>query len=75
MVKSNYSYISWKKFLKVLKKFWDVKIISQKWSHIKIKFDNKITIVPNHKELAYWTFHNILKQLQIDEKDFINKIS
>jgi predicted RNA binding protein YcfA (HicA-like mRNA interferase family) len=75
MVKSQYSYISWKQFTKILKNFWEVEIISQKCSHIKIRFNKKITtIVPNHKELAYWTFHFILKQLQIDEREFIKYV-
>ena len=75
MVKSNYSYISWVIFIKVLKQFWQVEIISQKWSHVKIKFNNKIvTIIPNHKELAYGTFHTILKQLQVNEDEFIKKL-
>ncbi len=76
MVRSDYSYISWAKFIKILSKFWDVKVVSQRWSHIKIKFNNKITtIIPNHKELAYWTFHTILKQLQINEDKFINNLT
>jgi len=75
MVKSQYSYISWEKFIKLLSTFWKVEIISQRWSHIKIKFNNKITtIVPNHKELAYGTFHSILRQLQVDESEFIKLI-
>jgi len=72
MVKSNYSYISGQKLIKILNKhFWKVKIISQKWSHIKVKFNNIVTIIPDHKELAYGTFHNILKQINIDEEKFI----
>ena len=75
MVRSDYSYISWEKFIKVLKNFWNVDIVSQRWSHIKVKFNNKVTtIIPNHKQLAYGTFHSILKQLQINESDFIRKI-
>ena len=74
MVRSNYSYISWKDFIKTLKRFWEVVIVSQKWSHIKVKFNWVTTVVPNHKELAYWTFHTILKQIKVDEEKFIKKI-
>jgi len=72
MWKSNYNFISWKKLIKILSKFFDVKIIWQKWSHIKIKVNNRKTIIPNHKELAYGTYKWILEQLDIDE-EIINK--
>lgn len=73
MVKSNYSYISWKELIKYLDKVFWVDIIWQRWSHIKIKLRlNWIkTIIPNHKELAYWTFSWILEQLKIDENSFL----
>lgn len=73
MVKSDYKYISWKKLIKLLNEKYDSKIISQKWSHIKIEVNWIKTIIPNHRELAYWTFAWILKQLKIDEKDFFQK--
>ncbi len=71
MVKSEYHYISGEQFIKYLdKKYWVFKI-SQKWSHIKIKCNWIKTIIPNHKIIAYWTFSWILKQLGIDENDFL----
>ena len=72
MVKSNYKYISWKQLIKSLWNSNDVEIISQRWSHIKITVNWIKTIVPNHKELAYWTFSWILKQVNIDEEAFLN---
>jgi predicted RNA binding protein YcfA (HicA-like mRNA interferase family) len=75
MVRSRYSYISGQKMIKVLSKIGNVEIVSQKWSHIKIKFNWKKTIVPNHKEIAYWTFHEILKQIDVDEEKFLDQIS
>jgi len=75
MVKSKYNYFSWKDFIKYLKKFWDLEIISQKWSHIKISFNSEITIIPNHKELAYGTFTKIMKQINLDEDLFLYKIN
>lgn len=77
MVKSEYNYISWKQFINFLnKKYW-LKIINQRGSHIKILLlsNNKKTIIPNHKIIAYWTFSSILKQLEIDEKLFLDYIN
>ncbi|EKD65887.1 MAG: hypothetical protein ACD_49C00077G0015 [uncultured bacterium (gcode 4)] len=73
MVKSNYKYISWKEFIKKLNVIFWVEILSQKWSHIKIKLKSNWikTIIPNHKELAYWTFSWILSQLRINEEEFL----
>lgn len=73
MVKSNYNYISWNDLIKKLDKIFWIIILSQKWSHIKVKlkFNWKKTIIPNHKELAYWTFSWILEQLEINEEEFL----
>jgi len=72
MVKSDYKYISWSNLIKMLKlKYDDFKYISQKWSHIKIEVNWIKAIIPNHKQLAYWTFSAILRQLKIDENDFL----
>ena len=74
MVKSNYKYLSWKDLIKYLNTNYWIEIISQKWSHIKIKCNNIKTIIPNHKVIAYWTFSSILKQLNIDEDNFLKII-
>ena len=75
MVKSNYHFISWKEFIKYLsKKYW-LEIISQKWSHIKIKCLWVKTIIPNHKVIAYGTFSWILSQIWIDEDEFLDFIN
>lgn len=74
MVKSNYKYISWQDFIKYLNKLYWLEIINQKWSHIKIKCNNIKTIIQNHKIIAYWTFSWILKQLEIDEDNFLKNI-
>jgi predicted RNA binding protein YcfA (HicA-like mRNA interferase family) len=73
MVKSRYSPISGKEFLKQLKKFTKIEVISQKGSHIKIfRTDlRKVSIIPDHKELRYGTFSGILEQLAIDEDVFL----
>lgn len=59
--------------LKVLKKQGFV-IASQKGSHIKLKGirHGKIltVILPNHKEIAKGTFQSILKQAEMDLKEF-----
>lgn len=71
MVKSDYNYISWEDLIKKLNKYYDLNIITQKWSHIKISVWWVKSIVPNHKELAYGTFSAIMKQLQIAENIFL----
>ncbi|PIR96526.1 MAG: addiction module toxin, HicA family [Candidatus Doudnabacteria bacterium CG10_big_fil_rev_8_21_14_0_10_42_18] len=57
------------------KKLWFL-FVSQKGSHVKLRkiFSGKITtvIVPNHKELAQGTLRNILRQAQIEIKEFLN---
>lgn len=75
MVKSKYTYFSWKDFIKYLNNFWELEVISQKWSHIKVRFNSELTIIPNHKELAYWTFSKIMKQISLDEDLFLDKIN
>jgi len=75
MVKSEYKYISWKELISFLdKKYW-IQILSQRWSHIKVKINNIKSIIPNHKTLAYWTFSWILKQLEIEEWEFLKYIN
>jgi len=71
MVKSEYKYISGSELIKKLEKYNNLKIVSQKWSHIKVIVSWVKTIIPNHKELAYGTFSWILKQLEIDENEFL----
>jgi len=76
MVKSRYTYLSWKELIKKLDSIFWVQVISQKGSHIKIQIreNKKKTIIPNHKELAYGTFSWILEQLEIDEEKFLDMI-
>ncbi|MDD3645924.1 MAG: type II toxin-antitoxin system HicA family toxin [Candidatus Gracilibacteria bacterium] len=73
MVKSDYKYISGKELIKILASKNSLEVISQKGSHIKVIVNGIKTIIPNHKELAYGTYSSILKQLQIDEKDLLQK--
>ena len=75
MVKSDFKYISWKVLILLLSKKYKLNIISQKWSHIKIQVDWIKTVVPNHKEIAYWTFSSILKQLKKDEDEFLKNLN
>jgi predicted RNA binding protein YcfA (HicA-like mRNA interferase family) len=48
--------------------------ISQKGSHIKLKNSEKVTIVPNHKEIAYGTFKSVLNLAGISEREFYEKM-
>ncbi len=59
-----YTNISWKDLKKYLiKHFWYVDI-SQKWSHMKIRFhDGSVIIIPDHKSIKEWLFNAILSQV------------
>ena len=74
---SNKPALSSNQVIKILEKRFNFYISSQKGSHIKMQnndSDNqKVTIVPNHKEIAYGTLKGILKLAQIQEKEFWQK--
>lgn len=58
-----------KEIVKMLKKLWFV-VVSQKWSHRKMKHPQKgnIAIVPIHgKDVPYGTFVSILEQAGISK--------
>lgn len=69
--------ISAKKIIKILEKKFGFFPISQKGSHIKMKKKEidkeKVTIVPNHKELARGTVKGILELAEISEENFWKK--
>jgi len=70
MPKSEFKKISWKELSEILiKKFWFEKR-SQKWSHLKLKKWSISTIIPQHKEIKYWTFKWVLELAKISEIDF-----
>ncbi len=75
MVKSNYNFMSWKDLIKLLDEIYWVEIVSQRWSHIKIRLKTnwKKTIIPSHREIAYWTFSWIIEQLWLDENQILLK--
>ncbi len=61
-----------RKIIKALKKFGC--IIKRSTSHgiiVENPKNNKSTNVPTHKDiLAGWIYHNVLRQLDIDKKEF-----
>jgi predicted RNA binding protein YcfA (HicA-like mRNA interferase family) len=67
--------ISGRKLVKIFQKFGYEKV-SQKGSHIKVKNykTGSVVIIADHKELDRWTLKTILKQAEISEKDFNNKL-
>ena len=67
--------VSGRKLIKMFKKLGYEKI-SQKGSHIKIKnySTGSVLIIPDHKELDRWTLKTILKQADISDKDFNDKL-
>jgi len=59
--------MSWKIFIKKISKLFWYEIVSQKWSHVKLKHLNWCSlIVPNHKEIKKWTFNSILDLIAED---------
>ncbi|MFW6010874.1 MAG: type II toxin-antitoxin system HicA family toxin [Desulfosalsimonas sp.] len=50
--------------------------MSQKGSHIKVKnySTGSVVIIPDHKEIDRWTLKTILKQAEISEQDFNDKL-
>ncbi|MFZ5392562.1 MAG: type II toxin-antitoxin system HicA family toxin [Patescibacteria group bacterium] len=65
--------ISGKKLVRILCRYWGFVSVSQRGSHIKLKFCDKnkdiVVIVPLHSELARGTLKGILKQARIGEKE------
>ena len=60
--------------MKILIKFW-AEVKTWKWSHFKVRFNWKSTVVPIHsnKLLWKWLLLSILKQLDIiDNEKYIN---
>lgn len=50
--------------------------VSQKGSHAKYrnKFNNKVCIIPMHKEIARGTLKSILEQADINIEEFLNQM-
>ena len=74
---SRLANFSGEQVINILQKRFGFEKIAQKGSHVKLrKTDGNrttTTIVPNHKELAVGTLHNILRQAQIEINEFLNK--
>jgi predicted RNA binding protein YcfA (HicA-like mRNA interferase family) len=69
--------LSGAEIIKILKKF-GFEELRQKGSHVSLKKDlrgRKIgCVVPLHKEVAIGTLKGILKQANISEEDFLDKV-
>ena len=65
--------LSGQKILKAFQKLGYYKV-GQRGSHIKIRNDEKeITlIIPDHKEVDYWTLKGILKDAELSVEEFIS---
>ena len=74
MPKSEFKKLSWKQLSEILiKKFWFQKR-GQKWSHLKLKKWSFSTIIPQHREIKYWTFKSVLEFANLTEKEFYSNI-
>jgi predicted RNA binding protein YcfA (HicA-like mRNA interferase family) len=73
-----YKPISGRKVIKILCRDFGFYFVSQKGSHVKLRkrINHKeiTTIVPLHKELSPGTLKGVLKLVQIEEKDFWDKV-
>lgn len=62
--------------VKILIRHFEFVLVSQKGSHIKLVRVARgghriVTIVPNHKEVQVGTLNGILKQAEVEKKDFM----
>ena len=57
--------------ISVLIKSFDFEVVSQKGSHVKLRCDSNVTIVPLHKELAPGTFSGVLRLAKVEKEDFL----
>jgi predicted RNA binding protein YcfA (HicA-like mRNA interferase family) len=68
---------SGREVISVLQKSFGFYFVSHKGSHVKLRRDTmgKIitAIVPDHKELAPGTLKNILRQAEVNIKDFLDQ--
>jgi hypothetical protein len=59
-----YISISWKELKKLLIKLFWYEEVSQKWSHMKIRFlDWTSLIIPDHKQLKEWLLNAVLTKV------------
>ncbi len=70
-----FANFSGQEVIKILQKHFGFVFISQKGSHVKLrKVESQKTvtvIVPEHKELAEGTLHNILRQAEVEPNNFL----
>jgi predicted RNA binding protein YcfA (HicA-like mRNA interferase family) len=45
--------------------------VGQRGSHVKMRKDDRVAIVPNHRELAQGTLGSILRQAGLSRKEFL----
>lgn len=66
---------SGKEVVKILCKYFNFILVSQKGSHVKLRkisgSQTITTIVPLHKELSRGTFRGILELAEVSEEDFL----
>ena len=70
---SKYPVLKPKEIIKVLEKF-GFHFVSQKGSHLKYSDGKRITIIPNHNEVAKGTLQSILELASISIDDFMEEL-
>jgi len=70
---SKYPVLTPKEIIDTLEKF-NFRFVSQKGSHIKYSNGKRMTIIPNHSEVAKGTLKSILELADISLEDFLKKL-
>ncbi len=75
MLRRKYRTVSGKEVVKNLCRNFGGEVVSQKGSHIKVKFlTGKKTIVPDHRELDRFTLNGVLDLADISLEDFFERL-
>ena len=70
---SKYPVLRPNEIIKVLEKL-GFRFVSQKGSHLKYSNGNRVTIIPNHNEVAKGTLQSILELAGISIEDFMDEL-
>lgn len=66
--------VSGQEIIRALERFGFV-VASQRGSHVKLRRDGKICIVPDHKEVKKGTLSGILRQAGISTDEFMKALA
>ncbi len=70
---SKYPVLTPKEVIKALE-YFGFEFVSQKGSHMKYVYNNKVVIIPNHSEIAKGTLKSILSMANIPLDEFLSAL-